>query len=263
MKIAVLYHAVQVDESIVSSIVEKINGSGNSAEVFLSADRVSGDRLLVLGGDGTVLHAAQKAAENDIPIVAVNYGTRGFLTEFNRGETEQAVDFILSDRHSVLRRSMIEVVFNGTCRHCLNEIVLSRHVAPQNAGKVVRFSVSVNGNEAGIFAADGMILATPTGSTAYSLSAGGSILAPDCNAFIVTPVCACASECRPVVCPDSDEFFFSTVEGAELALYGDGDFLGIIGENDVLHVRKSPRSATFLLRNQGEFFRRLNNKIIG
>lgn len=264
MKISVLYNPTQVDEATAASIVKQVESRGHGVEVLTSAECVSGERLLVLGGDGTVLRAVRKAAERDIPIVAVNYGTLGFLTEFDRGETEQAVDFILSGQHSVLKRSMIEVELNGRTMHCLNEVVLSRGGTTENASKVVKFSVSINGNQAGRYLADGMVLATPTGSIAYSLSAGGSILTPDCENFILTPICAFSLKSRPIVCSDKSEIEFSFPEaGVTLMLHGDGDFLGIATHGDTVRVRKSSRSATFLLRKQGEFFRRLTDKING
>lgn len=156
-----------------------------------SPEEIEGvDCLLILGGDGTVLRASKPASLYQIPIVAVNYGTLGFLTEFKRGELDAAVDFILSGKHVVLKRTMLEVVFRGKSTHCLNELVLSRPVSPEADSRLVKICVRIDGKEAGIFSADGLILSTPTGSTAYSLSAGGSVMSPDCRTFELTPICA-------------------------------------------------------------------------
>lgn len=264
MKIAVLYNPTQVQKDVIDFILKRIGDCGHAAELFSSADEINGDRLLVLGGDGTVLRAAKAAAQKEMPIVAVNYGTLGFLTEFNREETDQAVDFILSEAHSVLNRSMIDVVWNNRHWHCLNEVVLSRKVAVETSDKVIRFHVAIDRNAAGDYAADGMIVATPTGSIAYSLSAGGSILTPDCENFILTPICAFSLKSRPIVCSDNSEISFVVAEnGAEVALHGDGEFLGTAQGGDVVYVRKSKMKARFLLRKQGEFFHRLINKING
>lgn len=264
MRIAILYRTEKVDEDVIRNIVKHIEARGHTATVFSTAEEVKGDRLLVLGGDGTVLRAAQKTAIENIPIVAVNYGTLGFLTEFDRNETTDAVDFILSDGHSVLERSMLEIRLGGQCWHCLNEIVLSRRVAVETTSKVIRFHVSIDGNAAGNYVADGIVVATPTGSTAYSLSAGGSILTPNCENFILTPVCALSLKSRPIVCSDRSEISFEIAEtGADVALHGDGELLGIAHSGDIITIRKSNRKAHFLLRKQGEFFHRLINKING
>ena len=115
--------------------------------------------------------------------------------------------------------------------------------------------------QSGDFVADGLIVATPTGSTAYSLSAGGSIATPDCGIFLLTPVCAFSLKSRPIICPDSSLLSFGISEGDFLMAYGDGVFLGKVGAEDRITVKKADRSARFLTRDIRGFFARLTKKI--
>ena len=157
-------------------------------------------------------------------------------------------------------KKMLEAELNGEKFDCLNELALLHPVAPGKENKVVTISVTIDGSHAGEFVADGLIVATPTGSTAYSLSAGGSIMTPDCATFQLTPVCAFSMRSRPIAYSDRSELCFSLPQGA-LVLYGDGVYLGEAGAADRLVVRKSARSVTFLTRGLGEYFRRLTQKI--
>ena len=146
---------------------------------------------------------------------------------------------------------------NPVC-HYRREI--SWGVFDEKANRVVTISVTIDGSHAGEFIADGLIVTTPTGSTAYSLSAGGSIMTPDCETFQLTPVCAFSMRSRSIAYSNRSELGFSLPQGA-LVLYGDGVYLGQAGAKDKLIVRKSVRSAAFLTRGLSEYFRRLTEKI--
>lgn len=264
MKVGIFYKENKIrNETIVSEFSEEINRRGNEAVVFRFPEDIGGvDRLIVLGGDGTILSAAHITSQKRIPLVGVNFGTRGFLTEFERKDRMQAVDLALNPSCPVIRRSMLQVEFNGKTAHCLNEMMLHRRVCDGQGGQIATFFVDIDGSDAGEMKADGLIVSTPTGSTAYSLSAGGNILAPDCSVFLLTPVCAFSLRSRPIVFSDSCIISFRFMEGEfPLELYGDGKFLGEVGANDKLTVRKSPRSTSFLTRDKNGFFRRITEKI--
>ncbi len=265
MKVGVLYNRDRVSEGSFPAIAERFARGGAEAVLFSSPEEIEGvDCLLILGGDGTVLRASKPASLYQIPIVAVNYGTLGFLTEFKRGELDAAVDFILSGKHVVLKRTMLEVVFRGKSTHCLNELVLSRPVSPEADSRLVKICVRIDGKEAGIFSADGLILSTPTGSTAYSLSAGGSVMSPDCRTFELTPICAFSLRSRPIVCSDGSTLRFTAEgHGGGLLLHGDGVFLGELDRGEELVVRRSERVATFWVKDEGDTFRRLTEIING
>ncbi len=263
MKIGIFYNTKQVATAVAERLARRITQGGGDAVLFSVAEEITGiDRMLVLGGDGTILHSAQKASELDIPIVGVNFGTRGFLTEFERDEIELAATFILSDQTVVLKRSMLQVDFNGKISHCLNELALLRRPDSSGEDKAVPISMEIDGSPAGMFTADGLILSTPTGSTAYSLSAGGSIMTPDCETFLLTPICAFSLRSRPIACPDKSVLSLSVEhDSASLILRGDGILLGEARKGNKLTVRKSERYATFLTKDKSEFFRRLTKKI--
>lgn len=235
---------------------------GAEAVVFDSEEAICAvDRLIVLGGDGTVLRAARRAAIEGIPLFGINYGHTGFLTEFEEKEREEAVSLAVSPCPDFIDRSMLEVELNGKKTVCLNECSLLRGVSPEKDNRIVRIRVSFDGSDAGEIAADGLIVATPTGSTAYSLSAGGSIILPSCNTFLLTPVCALSMKSRPIVYDASAMLSFSVPEGQDLLLYGDGKFVDRVGPGDTVYIRRADRCATFLTRDKNGYLLRITKKI--
>ncbi len=262
MNVGIYYNDKQVQKDVISAYLHRLAERGARATVFTSEEEIGGvERLIVLGGDGTVLRAARRAAELSIPLVGVNYGRIGFLTEFEKDEMDGAVDLLLDSHCDVLHRYMLEVMCNGKQVYCLNEIALLREISPKEENKVVKISVELDGSDAGEVVADGLIVATPTGSTAYSLSAGGSILTPDCEAFLLTPVCAFSMKSRPIVYPASSELSLRLPAGDSLLLYGDGRFIETVGADEILSVRKAPRCAEFLTKSRKSYFRRITKKI--
>ena len=250
MNIGIYYNRDQADASVAEELAVLVRARGHVAHIFSELEQIErADRLIVLGGDGTMLRVALRASLLNLPIVGVNFGTLGFLTEFERDERDQVVALASDENCAILQRSMLEAELNGKTFNCLNELALLHPVYPGQQNKVVRLAVTIDGSRAGEFVADGLIVTTPTGSTAYSLSAGGSIMTPDCETFQITPVCA-----------DKSEVGFSLLSG-EVVLYGDGVYLGEAGKHDKLIVRKSSRSVTFLTRGLSEYFRRLTEKI--
>ncbi len=261
MKVGIVYNRSHADKTAAERISSLLEASGVRSEIFADAKEAEGEKLLVLGGDGTLLHAAKRASALRVPLVGINYGRIGFLTEFEHGEEAEAVSLLLDEGAETIRRSMLEIELNGKRSLCLNELALLRGVSPERHARVEKISVTIDGSAACDFFADGLIVATPTGSTAYSLSAGGSILMPECASFLLTPVCAFSLLSRPISYPDRCELRFSLKDGDALIAYGDGDFLGSVGSRDVLTVKKAQESALFLTRSKGEFFRRLTQKL--
>lgn len=262
MKIGITYNAAQVESGVYTRLSDLVKKAGATPVLFASMEEIAGvDRLIVLGGDGTVLHAAKRACALDIPLFGVNYGHIGFLTEFEAGEEECAVALALEQAPAKIVRSLLEVDLDGVKRECLNELALLREATAEKCVRAGKFSVELDGSSAGDFTADGLIVATPTGSTAYSLSAGGSIATPDLAAFLLTPVCAFSLKSRPIVYPDTSVLSFSLGGEDSLLAYADGEFLGRVRAGNSLSVKKSGRTAVFLTRGRREFFRRLTQKI--
>ncbi len=262
MNIGIFYNPSQVDKIIPENLARKIIAGGATAKVFSDVQEMNGiDRLIVLGGDGTILHAARRSAEIGIPLVGVNFGRLGFLTEFEKEEAEQAANLVLNPACPILHRSMLEIRFNGKITYVLNEASLLRGVSKDYENTALKLSVKIDGSDAGTFTADGLLVATPTGSTAYSLSAGGSIMTPECGTFQLTPVCAFSLRSRPIVYPDSLELQLILPKNCTAVVYGDGTYLGEASESDLIQIRKADRIASFLTRNKNEYFRRLTEKL--
>src|SRR4029077_10732263 len=199
------------------------------------------DFVIVLGGDGTLLSTARQVARAGIPILGVNLGSLGFLTEVKQEEIEQALAKVDAGRCELSERPMLhcQVQRNGECvanYDALNEVVLNQSAV----ARITDFEVRVNGNFVANYKADGLIIATPTGSTASSLAAGGPILAPDVPGFVITPVASHALTNRPLVVHDTAVIEARIVFTREEAfLTVDGQVGTPLLENDLVICRKS------------------------
>jgi NAD+ kinase len=217
---------------------------GPGLELALKADL-----LVVLGGDGTLIHAAGLCAGREVPILGVNMGTLGFLTEFPRDRVWEALDAALAGKLQASRRLMLsaEVRRNGQVLlsgAALNDVVISRDAL----SRVARLDVSVDSNEAATYEADGLIVATPTGSTAYSLSAGGPIVYPTLDAILLTPICPHALTQRPVVLPADLPVRVKLVSRGEMFVTVDGALGRHLEVGDEVQIRTAPHR-TVLLKN--------------
>jgi len=155
------------------------------------------EAVITLGGDGSILRMVQNHPEIHAPIMAINMGSLGFMADIPEDEIQRALLALLKQEYTVDRRLMIEGLKENSKEHCfaLNDIVLHRAANPS----LVDLSISVDGLYLNTFSADGLIISTPTGSTAYSLAAGGPIVSPDLKALILTPICPHTISNRPVV----------------------------------------------------------------
>jgi len=263
MKIGVyLPKSKQSDLSLAQRLCGEASVQGATPVLFRSIEEVGGvDRLIVLGGDGTMLRAAQPASREGIPVIGINCGTVGFLTEYERKDASRAVALALKKEPETVKRSMALVDLNGEKSHCLNEVVLERGGTSYRRKQLAHIAVSLNGGHEVEFVADGLILSTPTGSTAYSLSAGGSVMTPDCKTFLLTPIFAFSLKSRPIVFPDDGELRFRIVDGEPMNVCGDGKFLGETKGEIGFTVKKSPQAVIFYTENRGDFFRRMTEKL--
>jgi NAD+ kinase len=176
------------------------NGTTLSREELV--DRV--DLLIVLGGDGTLLAVARALAGRNVPILAVNLGGLGFLTSVTLDELYPVLESILAGRHSTSERMMLEAEIIHSNKPAERLTALNDAVANKAAlARMLDLDVHVDQHHVGRYRADGLIIATPTGSTAYSLAAGGPIIHPDIDAFVITPICPHMLTNRPLVIPDT------------------------------------------------------------
>jgi NAD+ kinase len=207
------------------------------------------DFIVVLGGDGTLIHAAGLCAGREVPILGVNLGTLGFLTEIPRDRALPMLEKALAGELSASRRLMLHaevrrgtnVVLEGSV---LNDVVISKNAL----SRLARLQVNIDSREAAIYEADGLIVATPTGSTAYSLSAGGPIVYPTLEAILLTPICPHALTQRPVVLPADLPVRVKLTSPGEMFVTLDGAKGCPLDQGDEVLVRKAAHR-TILLRN--------------
>lgn len=222
------------------------------------------DFLIVLGGDGTLLNAGRKTAQYNVPLLGINLGTKGFLTDGDRNDVENSIDKILQNDYKVEKRIMLEAaVINkystGESYIALNDVCVSRGVF----STIVNIRVYVNNEYLDTYRADGIIVSTPTGSTAYNLSAGGPILKPDTQIFAITPICPHALHARSIVV-SADDIVTIEIGGhvrGELLISVDGQAGTSIGKEDVIRVKRSKYCTTIIKTNDLGFYDILRKKL--
>jgi NAD+ kinase len=218
--------------------------------------------IFSIGGDGTFLHSFRTIRNFDIPVIGVNTGRMGFLADMSREEIIEGVTMILEGKFEVYERSLLEVTLHGSqgfdFPFALNEMTVSK----TDSSSMIVIHTSINGSHLNSIWADGLIIATPTGSTAYSLSVGGPILTPDSSNFVITPIVPHNLTVRPVVVPDSYELFLR-VEGRGNQFLTSLDSQSVIvGLSTTITVRKAGfRLKTIHLPHQ-DFFHTLRNKMM-
>ena len=228
--------------------------------VHLKEDCKDVDLIAVFGGDGTILSVVDYAMTYNIPILAINTGKVGFLSSLESDEIEKAIELIKNDC-DFEKRSVMKVTVNGVKYYALNEIVVERRIEGSSKSEVASLNLELNGNFVDKYIGDGIILSTPTGSTAYSLSAGGSILTPDINAFLATPICSHSLHIKPLVYNDNMVAKVSVNQGStKCAIYVDGKFISQIKSGESIEVSKSKRFVKFY-KTESNFFERLLVKL--
>lgn len=220
------------------------------------------DMLICFGGDGTLLHMAKTATRQGIPVLGVNIGTMGFMTELESTEISQ-LSRIATDDYAVDNRMMLDVtvhrdrdiIFHDLC---LNDVAITKGAV----ARIVRLGVDCDGVQAMECGGDGIIVATPTGSTAYSLSAGGPIVEPDAHSILVTPICAHDVASRCIVVSDKRTVNVSMTQNARRNAYlsVDGGKTLRMNMGDVAMIRKSNLNAKLVRLKERSFFDVVNMK---
>jgi NAD+ kinase len=220
------------------------------------------DLLIVLGGDGTLLSMARAVGDLGIPIMGVNLGGLGFLTATTLDEMLPSLEAVLEGRMIVEARLMLKtrVLRNGAAvfeHMALNDVVITKSAM----SRIINLAVSVEGQYATAYRADGLILSTATGSTAYSLSAGGPIVSPALDAIVLTPICSHTLTNRPIVLPASHRIEVTVQSDQEIMLTVDGQVGVELRERDVVEVVKAPASIRLVRFPQKDFFSVLRTKL--
>lgn len=220
--------------------------------------------VIVLGGDGTLLRAVHSLSGVDVPVMGLNIGSLGYLSGVGSNEIEMAFDAISADALEISNRQMLSATINrkdGSVEHierdALNEMVLSR-----GSGRMVRISMELDGVPVMTYACDGLIASTPTGSTAYSLSAGGPLVMPGTAATVITVICPHALASRPIVVSDNTKITLRPTQGeTPLILTIDGEELATLSCGDTLDIHKSDRCAKIAFPPQHNNYQVLSRKL--
>lgn len=222
----------------------------------------SSDLLLVLGGDGTLLAAARVAAARGIPILPVNLGSLGFLTSFTAEDLYPALEDALAGRFSISERAMLSAQLHRGGRVIDKRNVLNEAVVNKGAlARMIELELRIDGDFVCRYRVDGLIVATPTGSTAYSLSAGGPIVHPSVQSIIITPICPHTLSDRPILVPETSqveavllgesESVFLTLDGQKGILMQSGDQVRLAHAQEKLKLIQPPRKSYFeILRSK-------------
>src|SRR5437762_6828910 len=221
------------------------------------------DLMLVLGGDGTMIATGRMLGESQVPVLGVNYGGLGYLAEFPIEELFPALEAILAGQYTVQQRLMLSVeLWRGeelvTRNRVLNDVVVNKSAL----ARIVEIEAYLNDQFVSSFRADGLIVATPTGSTAYNLSAGGPIIFPSMNAMVITPICPFTLSNRPIVVPDDSVIEVRLItEKEEVALTLDGQVGCPLQAHDRVVIRKSETAFNLVQPPNRNYFEVLRNKL--
>jgi len=218
--------------------------------------------LIVLGGDGTLLSAARAAGGRDIPLFAVNLGNLGFLTAIKVEELYPQLERVLHGDYSIGRRRMLHAeLWRGDTCCCAYEVLNDITLAKSEIARMIDLAVDVDGHPMSVYKADGVIVSTPTGSTAYSLSAGGPVVFPTVAALCITPICPHTLTQRPVIVPDEAVIRITLVGGNNTYLTADGQVGELLKAGDHVVYRRSEKTVSLIRHPDLLFFDVLREKL--
>lgn len=229
---------------------------------IIDSNDFSADFVISYGGDGTLLRTASRVSDKGIPILGINGGRLGFLTYVSHTDIEASIDCLHNGNYSIEERSIIEVTTSeGELRnypYALNEIAVMKH----DSSSMMTLITTLNGGDSIIYQADGLIVATPSGSTGYSLSVGGPIIAPDAGVMVLTPIASHSLGARPIVVNDDTEVTIKVNSRSHNFL------IAIDGRNEscpeeyVLTIKKAPYKQRLIRCNGCSFIKNLHDKMM-
>ena len=245
----------------IECVLEHVAARKIGAENGLPREEVpaSSDLVIVLGGDGTLLSVAHVAARAGVPVMGVNLGRLGFLTEIRIDEMVDTLDAYLDgERDIVSPRWMFEVETENGTSFCLNDVVVNKGAL----ARMIEFGIWIDVQEIATLKADGLIVSTPTGSTAYSLAAGGPILHPWVPAGVITPICPHTLTFRPLIISSGSKIKIQLLTGGEeVYLTLDGQRGGVLVKNDTVSIRRAPNDLLLVVSPRRNFFNLVKEKL--
>jgi len=224
------------------------------------------DMSIILGGDGTLLKTARRLPTTKTYVLSVNLGTLGFLTECNSENLTEALDQVFKGKYELDKRSVLRITVYREGKKIETYLALNDAVINQGAfARLIKLDLRIGDKDLVTFKADGMVVATPTGSTAHSLSAGGPIIHPKIEGLVITPICPNSLAMRPIVIPDTRELMVTidTKRREESAIIGltlDGQNMSILKYGDHIRFRKSKRHL-YLIRTGNRYYQMLRTKL--
>ena len=254
MKTAIIYNPeIKASPAVKEELIKTLDSSVLNYEILDINNLKTGfDIAFVIGGDGTILKTARFFAEEETAIFGINLGRLGFLSQSSKEDFARSLEKIQKGEYRIEKRLMLET--EGQI--ALNDFVIK---SPEQ-GRTARFQLKINGKGVCNYLADGIIISTPTGSTAYGLSAGGPVLSPDIEAFVIVPICPHTLTARPLVIPADEEISISASgDEKEFILSVDGQ--GNYKLNKEIKIKKSPLRAKLLILDDTEFYTILRNKL--
>ncbi len=216
------------------------------------------DVIILIGGDGTFLSIAAEAVENDKPVAGFNLGTLGFLTELKKERLEEHLSEILQGKMQISERKLLECRFNEAHCTALNDVVVTKG----KIARIIKLSLEIDGMHVAEIKADGLIISTPTGSTAYSISAGGPIVTPQVNGIVVTPICPHSLTFRPFVVPGNSKIKVKLIsENPDVFITIDGQEVYPIKMDEVFETTIYPKTLKMIVSEKLNYFKLLHEKL--
>jgi NAD+ kinase len=251
---------VMIEKDTAASVGE--NGSAVARTATFDEIGRGADLAIVIGGDGTMLAAARNLAHHKVPLAGINQGRLGFMTDIALTEMSESVGAILEGRHTIEERALIEAeILRGT-KSLLRTVALNEAVVTKGSqARLIEFKLSINGEYVYRLRADGVIVATPTGSTAYALSAQGPILQPTVPAFALVPLNPHVLSARPVSVSDSSVIEIELLRALDARAHFDGFALTDLQEGDRLVLKRSADAIRFVHPPGYSYFTMLREKL--
>lgn len=234
----------------IDEFAEKLTAAIESlgAEVASDVDAAP-DMMLAVGGDGTMLAAVHKSVARDIPVLGFNLGTLGFLTAAEPSEMETVIEALLSGDYEIEQRTTVTATIGSRSAIGVNDVVVEK----VDNTRLISLDVVIDGVSFVTYRADGLIVATPTGSTAYSFSAGGPLVAPSMDALVVTPVASHSLFDRAIVLPASSAIDITVSSDRLVKVTVDKSDLGQVGEGETVSITRAEVAARFVALDQRSF----------
>ncbi len=248
----------------VNSIIEKLGGKVFLASEVALKDLEAIDYILTLGGDGTLIRAASRFYKYNIPLVGINLGNLGYLTEIEQQNLLESIQAIMVGEYIIEERMMLRGQIEGKETIALNDIVITS----RNRPSILSFDIKINGQFLHAYKADGVIIASPTGATGYNMSAGGPIVDPTASLLLMTPICAHALHARSIVLAPTDRIEIVLNDKhqglkQEACIACDGEVLTDFEPGHSLIIEKSNYNIKLVRLNKGSFLETIRIKMEG